>query len=116
MAGLGVGGREVLHFGHLGVGDQVAGVRVGDRARVVHGRVPLVGDGRDRGVDRLVLGQGEREPGSGFDDRGDDLAVAVRGVAADEDVVRVRASGLGGVDRLGDHTGSALGGSGASRA
>jgi hypothetical protein len=111
----GVGERGVFHFGYLGIGDQFAGVGVGDRAGVVHRCVGLVGDGRDRGVDRLVLGQGEREPGAGFDDGGDHFAVAVGGVAAHEDVVGVGADGFGGVDRLGEHAGGALGGAGASR-
>ena len=41
----GVGERGVLHFGHLRVGDQLAGVGVFDRAGVLHRHERVVGDG-----------------------------------------------------------------------
>ncbi len=58
----GAGERGVLHFGHLGVGDQFTGVGIGDRAGVVHRACTLVGDAVDRGVDGGVAGDGEGEP------------------------------------------------------
>src|SRR5947207_6390706 len=55
----GVGERGERYFGDLGVGDQLPGVGIGDRAGVLHGRVLLVddaGDG-DGGVDGGVAGE-----------------------------------------------------------
>ena len=74
----GAGERGEFHFGHFAVGDQLAGVGIEDRAGVVHGRVRLVGNGRDRGVHRGVAGDGQGEPGSGLDHRGDNYAESPR--------------------------------------
>ncbi len=95
----GVGG-----FGDFGVGDQFTDVGVENRSWVVHRGPGVGGDRRDRLVHGRVLGQDAGELRTGFDHSGDDIAVAVGGIPADQDVGG--AGRFGGVDRFGDQRGS----------
>ena len=56
---VGGGERGERHLGDLGVGNQLAGVGVDGRARVVHRCPGVGGDGGDRAGHRGVLGQHE---------------------------------------------------------
>ena len=74
------------NLGDLGVADQLAGVGIVDRARVVHRGPGILGNGRDRLGHRRVLHHHQGEPGPGPPAGHGDRAVAVGGVAADHDL------------------------------
>jgi hypothetical protein len=76
------------------INSPVSGSR--DGAGVAHRGPRVVGDGADRAEHRSGLGQHEGEPGAAVHRRGDDLAVAERGVTPARDVLR--AGGRRGVD------------------